>query len=243
MRYWLVMPAAGASLRFGGASRKQYLPLAGHTVIETALRLFVDDTRCQAIALAMSADARADVALLGRLPAKVAPIAGGAQRCDSVLLGLEALAARAAANDWVLVHDAVRPCLSARDLECLLAAGAAHEEGALLAAPVTDTLKQSNAAGASERTVERSALWRALTPQMFRFEPLRAALRAASAAGRAPTDEAQAIEWQGGHPLLVAAQDSNIKITHREDLVLASAVIAARAVEPTREHSQSGERS
>jgi 2-C-methyl-D-erythritol 4-phosphate cytidylyltransferase len=232
MRYWLVMPAAGASRRFGGAGPKQHLPLAGRTVLEVALELFANDARCTGIAVVLSAAALGDAAALARLPAKAVAVAGGAQRCESVHLGLEALAPHAADDDWVLVHDAARPCLSAGDLERLLAAGATQPGGALLAAPVTDTLKQADAAACCERTVERGALWRALTPQMFRFAALRAALRQARAAGRAPTDEAQAMEWQGGRPLLVAALDSNIKITLAEDLVVAAAIFAARAAPP-----------
>ena len=228
MRYWLVMPAAGASLRFGGHGPKQLSSLTGRTVMEMALQPFVADERCQAIALALSASALNDTALRSRLSSKIVAIAGGAQRCDSVQQGLHALASRAAADDWVLVHDAARPCLSQRDLDRLLAAGATHESGALLAAPVIDTLKARDAAGTSERTVDRSTLWRALTPQMFRFDSLRAALHQAQISGRVPTDEAQAMEWQGERPLLVTAMDSNIKITHPEDLLLAAAIFAAR---------------
>ena len=229
MRYWLVMPAAGTSLRFGGGSPKQHAPLAGRTVLELALRLFVDDPRCTAIALALLPAALSDTKLCAVLPAKVLPLAGGAQRCDSVLLGLGALASRAADDDWVLVHDAARPCLSAGDLERLLERGATQSAGALLAAPVTDTLKHADGASGSERTVDRRSLWRALTPQMFRFADLRAALQSAHEAGRVPTDEAQAIEWQGGRPLLVPALNSNIKITTSEDLEVAAAILAARA--------------
>ena len=227
MRYWLVMPAAGASRRFGGPAPKQHMALAGCTVLELALRLFTADTRCRAIALALTAAALADPALRGRLDDKVVPIAGGARRCDSVLLGLRALAPQAVADDWVLVHDAARPCLSAADLERLLSAGATHPVGALLAAPVTDTLKRADAASGYECTVDRSGLWQALTPQMFRFGPLLAALRRACESGRAPTDEAQAMEWQGERPLLIAARDRNIKVTSQQDLMLAAALLAA----------------
>jgi len=229
VQYWLVMPAAGTSLRFGGARPKQYMPLAGRTVLEQALQLFTEDARCAGIVLALSPAAVEDAALRARLAPKVRTVAGGAQRCDSVLQALEAVAAPDL--DWVLVHDAARPILSAPDLERLLAAGARSVHGALLAAPVTDTIKQ--AAGSpdpvSAGTVDRSRLWRALTPQMFRLGALRGALRAARAAGRTPTDEAQAMEWQGAEPLLVAARDSNIKITSREDLAVAAAIYGARA--------------
>jgi 2-C-methyl-D-erythritol 4-phosphate cytidylyltransferase len=227
-RYWLVMPAAGASRRFGGGA-KQHLALAGRTVLELALQLFSDDERCLGIALALTPEALSDASVRNRFAAKVAPILGGARRCDSVLAGLTALGGRAAAEDWVLVHDAARPCLSAGDLERLLQGGAAHPLGALLAAPVTDTLKRADGALGSECTVDRGPLWRALTPQMFRYAPLCAALRSALSAGREPTDEAQAMEWQGGRPLLIAALDSNIKITSRQDLAVAMAILAARS--------------
>jgi 2-C-methyl-D-erythritol 4-phosphate cytidylyltransferase len=228
-RYWLVMPAAGASRRFGEAQPKQHQTLAGSTVLELSLRLFSDDVRCLGIALALAAADLGDSRLRGRWPATLTPVRGGKRRCDSVLAGLEALSGRAQSQDWVLVHDAARPCLSARDLEELLRRGAAHPLGALLATPVTDTLKRADAALGSECTVDRAALWRAQTPQMFRYAPLREALQEALRAGREPTDEAQAMEWQGGRPLLIASQDSNIKITSRQDLALAAAILASRA--------------
>ena len=233
MRYWVVIPAAGAGRRFGGTLPKQHWSLASSTVVEVALRPFVADSRCVAIALALDAQALADKALRARLSAKVLTVAGGAERADSVLGGLEALAGRATApagaSDWVLVHDAARPCLSARDLEHVLLAGAAHPHGALLAVPVADTLKSADASGCSERTVDRAGLWRALTPQMFRLGALQAALRAARESGRTPTDEAQAMEWQGAAALLVEAADGNIKITNREDLAVAEAILAERS--------------
>lgn len=230
--YWVVMAAAGASRRFGEATPKQHQALAGSTVLELALRLFCVDKRCLGIALALSPAALDNELLCSRLPAKATPIRGGARRVDSVLAGLESLSKRAQAQDWVLVHDAARPCLSEADLERLLQAGFAHPLGALLAAPVTDTLKRADATLGSECTVDRTSLWRAQTPQMFRYASLCAALREAGRAGRDPTDEAQAMEWQGGRPLLIAAQDSNIKITNRQDLAVAVAILAARVAEP-----------
>jgi 2-C-methyl-D-erythritol 4-phosphate cytidylyltransferase len=228
MRYWLVMPAAGASQRFGGTRPKQHMALAGRTVLEVALQLFVDDARCTGIVLALDGDAYTDAALRRRLDAKVQTVAGGAQRCESVRLALSALDAQAAADDWVLVHDAARACLSLRDLDRLLEIGAEEAAGALLAVPVSDTLKRADAAQLTERTIERAGLWQALTPQMFRCAPLRAALQDARAAGKTPTDEAQAMEWQGARAKLVAALDSNPKITNPEDLRLAAALCASR---------------
>jgi 2-C-methyl-D-erythritol 4-phosphate cytidylyltransferase len=228
MHYWLVMPAAGASQRFGGTRPKQHMALGARTVLEEALQLFVDDARCAGIALALDSEALADAALRRRLGAKVQTVAGGAQRCESVRLALSSLDSRAAADEWVLVHDAARACLSRRDLDRLLHSGAGESVGALLAVPVSDTIKQVDASLLTERTLDRSALWQALTPQMFRFAPLLAALEGARAAGRTPTDEAQAMEWQGARAKLVAALDSNPKITNPEDLLMAAAIRAAR---------------
>ena len=243
MRYWLVMPAAGAGQRFGADTPKQYAVLEGRTVIEWALAPFVDDPRCaQAVVALAPGDthwtrigtrlaARAGDAGAGRgLPA-LTVAAGGAHRSLSVRSALTALAPRARAEDWVLVHDAARPCLARADLERLLAGLAAHPLGGLLAARAADTLKRGRdtaSGGEVEASVDRAGLWRALTPQMFRYGPLCAALDAAHAAGRFPSDEAQALEWQGGHPALIEASAGNLKITTAADLVLAAAVLRAQ---------------
>jgi 2-C-methyl-D-erythritol 4-phosphate cytidylyltransferase len=233
-RYWLVVPAAGEGRRFGGDLPKQFAPLREGTVLEAALAPFLADRRCAGIVLVLSAARIAGRPPLRAMPSHLVRVAGGSERADSVLAGLEALSAGAlgspvAADEWVLVHDAARPCLSGGDLERLLSEGVLSAEGALLAAPVADTIKQEGAGQRSASTVPRAPLWRALTPQMFRLGPLSTALRAARAAGRLPTDEAEALEWQGMRPLLVAAQDSNIKVTTAEDLGIAQAVLDGRA--------------
>ncbi len=228
MHYWLVIPAAGAGRRFGSAIPKQHMSLAGTTVLEASLQIFLDDERCRGVVLPMAHDDAQRAALVQRLPARVRIVTGGTQRCESVLRGLEALTSSAQDEDWVLVHDAVRPCLSHADLERLLSAGSASRHGALLAAPVADTVKYADDALCSAETVPRERLWRALTPQMFRLHQLRTALMQAQVAGREPTDEAQAIEWLGERPLLVAATHGNIKITTTEDLAIAAAILAAR---------------
>jgi len=231
MRYWLVMPAAGTSQRFGGALAKQYVLLAGRSVLSRSLQIFLADERCAGGAVVLAAENLEEPE--GGIPTgtRLLRVAGGARRCDSVLCGLESLAPRARADDWVLVHDAARPCLSRSDLDQLLAAGQRHPIGALLAARVDDTIKQAapgTHAPQCERTVDRELLWRALTPQMFRYAPLCVALRSAIDSGRAPSDEAQAFEWLGERPLLVPAQFSNLKITLAEDLLVAAALLAAR---------------
>jgi 2-C-methyl-D-erythritol 4-phosphate cytidylyltransferase len=236
MKYFLVMPAAGSGRRFQGDQPKQYAPLLGRTVIEWALAPFLGDPRC-AHAMVVIAEADASwhrvAARLGGERLSATP--GGGERSESVRRGLAALAGRATADDWVLVHDAARPCLDPRDLAELITRVTVREDcGGLLAVPAADTLKQAQllpgtrGEAAVARTIDRSELWRALTPQMFRFGPLSEALDAAHAAGRRPTDEAQALEWQGARPLLVAGAATNLKLTTSEDLKLAEAVLRAR---------------
>jgi 2-C-methyl-D-erythritol 4-phosphate cytidylyltransferase len=231
MRYWLVMPAAGAGRRFGAGAPKQHAPLAGKTVLELALQTFLDDPRCEAIALVVPAAGFDAARQQWQGEARVRLVVGGARRCDSVLAGLDELAGLAGDEATVLVHDAARPCLARADLDRLLAAGAGLADGALLAAPVSDTLKRAGAHGHSEGTVEREGLWRALTPQMAPLGRLRALLGQALARGVAPTDEAQALEWGGARPLLVAALEPNPKITLAGDLPLAEALLTQRMAE------------
>ncbi len=236
MKYWLVMPAAGSGRRFKGDTPKQYAPLLGRTVIEWALAPFLGDPRCvHAVVVIAESDSSwhriAARAGSGRLSATP----GGGERSLSVRRGLAALEGRADRDDWVLVHDAARPCLAPGDLEGLIRRVAEAGVGGLLAVRAADTLKEARAATADAgftvaRTVERTELWRALTPQMFRFGPLCAALDAAHSSGRYPTDEAQALEWRGESPLLVEGVATNLKLTTGEDLALAEAVLRSRGL-------------
>ncbi len=226
MHYWLVMPAAGVGRRFGSERPKQYSPLAGRTVIEWALKPFLDDPQCRGVAVALAADDPwwPSLGLHSQAGVALQRVAGGAERCDSVLRALQALPA--ADDDIVLVHDAARPCLAASDLQALKAVMACGAVAALLAAPLADTLKRAAPAAAEVvETVPRTGLWRALTPQAATVGMLRQALQAAAVAGRQPTDEAQALEWQGLAPVLVEGSAGNIKITTAGDLALAAAVL------------------
>jgi 2-C-methyl-D-erythritol 4-phosphate cytidylyltransferase/2-C-methyl-D-erythritol 2,4-cyclodiphosphate synthase len=218
------MPAAGSGRRFGSAVPKQYLDLGGRKVIEHALAPFLADARCQQILVALDpADSRfSTLALAGH--ARVTVVTGGAQRCDSVRNAVMAI--NAEDGDWVLVHDAARPCLTRADLDALLASLADDPVGGLLAAPLTDTLKRADDSRRVMDTPSRESLWRALTPQMFRLGLLREALRSAHVAGREPTDEAQAVEWLGQATRLVPGRPDNLKVTSPEDLALAAAVLA-----------------
>ncbi len=225
MRYRLVMPAAGSGRRIGGTP-KQYHPLQGRTLIEWSLAPFLSDPRCTGIVVALAAGDVRFAALACASDPRVRTVVGGAERADSVLAGLAAL--DAPEDEWVLVHDAARPCVSSAEIDALLATGAGCEAGALLALPVADTLKRSSAAGEAvivAATASREGLWRALTPQLFPLGLLRRALESAAAAGRRPTDEAQAIEWLGLSPRLVAGSVRNFKVTEPGDLELAAAIL------------------
>jgi 2-C-methyl-D-erythritol 4-phosphate cytidylyltransferase len=224
VHYWLIMPAAGSGRRFGAAVPKQYLPLAGQLVIERALAPFLADARCRQIIVALDPDDSHFQGLPMARDARVRTVAGGALRCESVRNALVAIAGTD--DDWVLVHDAARPCLDRSDVDTLITAVATDPVGGLLAVPLSDTLKRSDDRQRVLDTPSREALWRALTPQMFRLGLLREALRQARAAGRAPTDEAEAVEWYGQRPRLVAGSAGNLKITTAADLQLAVAILA-----------------
>lgn len=199
---------------------KQYLPLAGRTVIEHTLACFAYLPDLVEIVVAISdGDPWWPGLAIGGLP--IRQVRGGAERCHSVLNGLQALAGEAAADDWILVHDAARPCLRQSDLQKLLQSVREDPVGGLLAVPVRDTMKRADHQGRIEETVDRSCLWHALTPQMFRFGLLQQALERALAGGLLVTDEASAVEHAGLHPLLVEGHADNIKITRPEDLPLA----------------------
>ena len=222
-RYWAIVPAAGAGRRMGSAIPKQYLPLAGQPVIAHTLDTLLRHPRLAGVVVAISAgDEWWPEVAAGRVADKpLLVVTGGAERGHSVLNGLEALREQAHPEDWVLVHDAARPCLSGADLDRLLMELADDPVGGLLAVPVQDTLKQADATGRVAATVDRSQLWRALTPQMFRLGLLRDALRDALARGLHVTDEAAAMEAAGFAPRLIEGRADNLKITRPEDLALA----------------------
>ena len=160
---------------------------------------------------------------------KVITATGGGERSHSVRNGLAALSGRAGVEDWVLVHDAARPCVSRQDVDRLLDRVQSHAVGGLLAAPAADTLKRAGESKEIIQTIDRTSLWRALTPQMFRYGRLCEALDRAHGDGRSPTDEAQALEWMGERPIVVEGSTTNLKITSADDLVIAVALMAAHA--------------
>lgn len=223
--FWAVVPAAGKGKRFGGPHPKQYHSLAGRTVIEWALAPLLDEPRIRGIIVALAPDDANWSSLPVKDDERLGTVVGGDERSASVRNALRALSQQAAATDWVLVHDAARPCVAREDLERLMRTAAPDEVGAILAVRVPDTLKRADAAGRVKATVDRKDLWRALTPQMFRLGELADAL-ARTADNGTVTDEAMAMELAGRYPRLVPGDPANIKITDRRDLALAERLLA-----------------
>ena len=220
--FWAVMPAAGVGRRMGSRVPKQYLQLHGRAVIDHAIERMLLHPAMDGLYLALSEDDQWwDETEFAGHPDLVR-VAGGIERCHSVLNALQALRPRARVDDWVLVHDAARPCVRRRDIDHLIGMLRNHDVGGLLGVPVRDTMKRTDSADRVLATVERSHLWHAFTPQMFRFGVLFDALRGALEAGLLVTDEAAAVERAGHRPIMVECQADNIKITRPEDLQLAA---------------------
>ncbi len=231
-KYWCVVPAAGAGRRFGAAKPKQYHDLAGRPLIVRTLERLASHPRVAGLMVVLASDDPwwPGIERIENVP--VATTIGGAERADSVLAGLRALPTSVGASDWVMVHDAARPCLRHEDLSRLLEQGTTHPVGAILATRVRDTVKQEENQEIA-RTVPREHLWRALTPQLFRRgELLEALARTRLENGQkasAPTDDANALEQMGKKPLLVEGYDDNLKITSSIDLALAEWILQRQA--------------
>lgn len=218
-RYHAVVPAAGGGTRLGAEVPKQYLDLGGETMLHRTIEALLAESRLQSVVVVVSPDdERRPVA--GRFDARVRFAAvGGTTRADSVAAGIEQLDADA--DDWVLVHDAARPGLSAMALARLIDEVGDDAVGGLLALPIADTVKRCDDEGRVCATVDRERLWAAQTPQMFRVGVLRQAL---SGERLGITDEASAVERLGLRPLLVRGEPTNFKVTLAEDLAMASAL-------------------
>ncbi len=210
----------------GGELPKQYLPLHGKTVIEHTLERFCTHPRISGIVVATARDDPHWEALQLSCSVDATRVEGGAERCHSVLNALAHLETWAGPDDWVLVHDAARPCVRRQDIDRLMETLADHEVGGLLGIAVRDTMKRSNAEGEVYETVGRDRLWHAVTPQMFRLGALKAAMVRAVDAGVLVTDEAAAMERSGARPQMVPGHADNIKITLAEDLALAAFFLA-----------------
>ena len=227
--FWAVVPAAGVGRRFGGdpcdANKpKQYQALLGKSVAQWTFQRLLSVERIAGCVVALGAE---DTywSEQGVKSPRLSFTTGGAERADTVRLALQSLQGRAHPNDWVLVHDIARPCVRSEDIERLMDELGEHPVGGILAAPMADTVKCVTADRRIEATADRNQLWSALTPQMFRYGLLQQALERALKVGFQPTDEASAVEQLGHQPVVVAGQRDNIKITRREDLAMAEAIL------------------
>jgi 2-C-methyl-D-erythritol 4-phosphate cytidylyltransferase len=224
---WLIVPAAGVGQRMAAACPKQYLRVDSEYILDITLRRLLAALPAAGCIVPLSSTDIWWPSTNASSDGRIATCAGGNERANSVLNALQALAPRAKNEDWVLVHDAARPCVASDDLKRLLKKVGAHSVGGLLASPVTDTLKMASpqAPNTVTSTIDRRHLWRALTPQVFRYGLLRDALQRALNHGIAITDEAAAMEQAGHRPLLVEGRSDNIKITVPADLALAGFIL------------------
>lgn len=219
---WAIVPAAGSGLRMQADRPKQYLDLDGSTVVERTLQRLATHPQIEGIIVAVAENDPwwARVTASTDMPVHVA--VGGSVRADSVLNALIVLATIVADDPWVLVHDAVRPCVRHQDIDHMLDSLINHPVGGILGIPVTDTVKRANTEHQITETVARQGLWRAATPQMFRLNMLKDALYLAKKQQLTVTDEASAIELAGLQAMMVEGHSDNIKITAPQDLALAS---------------------
>lgn len=214
-----VVPAAGVGSRMKADRPKQYLQIHGKTILEHTVEKLLSHPQVSKIVVAVSDDDPYYPELPLNLNPLVIRVSGGTERADSVLSALDYITQQQL-SDWVMVHDAARPCIQLSDIDKLISGAMTHDVGAILAAPVRDTMKRG-VQGQIEHTVDRVDLWHALTPQMFRSKPLRKVLSEALQQGVSITDEASAFEWKGLSPALIAGRSDNFKITQPEDLALA----------------------
>jgi 2-C-methyl-D-erythritol 4-phosphate cytidylyltransferase len=218
--FWALIPAAGVGSRMAADRPKQYLEVAGKTIIEHSLACFLEHPQLLGVVVSLALDDPYWPHLACAAEPRLQRAEGGRERADSVLNGLLRLGELGARDDdWVLVHDAARPNLARSDLDLLLAELAADRVGGLLAVPARDTLKRAGPDGRVRETVDRATIWQAYTPQMFRLGELQRALADALLAGVAITDEASAMEWAGHAPRLIEGRGDNLKVTRPEDLL------------------------
>lgn len=217
--FWAVIPAAGVGARMAADRPKQYLQLGGRSILEHSLGCFLDHPGLKGLVVSLAFDDPFWPSLRCAADPRIARVDGGRERADSVLNALLYLHAQGASDDdWVLVHDAARPNLSREDLDKLLYELADDPVGGLLAVPARDTLKRVDKNGRAVETVDRSLVWQAYTPQMFRLGALHRALADSLVSDATITDESSAMEWAGQAPRLIEGRSDNIKVTRPEDL-------------------------
>jgi len=232
-QYCAIVPAAGVGKRMGANKPKQYLQIANKTLLEWTLQRLITHPNIARIILPVSPDDTYIASLECYRAPWLSIVHGGKERADSVLAGLQALphSTEQNRNEWVLVHDAARPCVTHNDISNLLKLAETGKHGGILASPVRDTMKraQHQSPDLIAHSEERENLWHALTPQFFPKQQLQDALLAALQQGLTITDEASAIEQQKGTVHLVEGLSSNIKVTRPEDLPLAEFYLTSNA--------------
>lgn len=220
--------AAGRASRFGGQIPKQYMPLLGRPVLARSIAALFGAPGIRAVTVVLAPDDQWFGDLVAPAYPRVKTVAGGETRAESVLNGLNAIGDIDPEASWVLVHDAARPCLDPARLAALLDAVRDHQDGAILAMPVSDSLKRADENLAISSDVERAGLWAAQTPQLFPIDRLVAALQKMMDAQSYPGDEASAMQFSGARPRLVRGSADNIKITWPSDIALAEAILGLR---------------
>lgn len=218
---WAVIPAAGIGERVGASIPKQYLKIAGKTILAHAIDPFVKNRRIAGITIALHPhDEYFDALSIKSSSDKIQVMEGGETRAHSVLNALNSIVARMNHGDYVLVHDAARPCLTTHDLNKLIDVCMNHEIGGIIGSRVSDTIKHVEDNNIIA-TINREHVWRAYTPQMFKYDLLRNAIESALKNNVCITDEASAIEYLGHQSCMVEGDASNIKVTTAEDIALA----------------------
>ncbi len=214
---WALVPAAGVGARMASDKPKQYLQVAGKTLIEHTLLSLLDFDGIAGVQLCLSPNDQYWTELDFHHDSLLPIADGGAERANSVLAGLQALSGLAKPDDWIMVHDAARPCVTKQVLEYLIDTVGDHDVGGILAVPLADTIKYSTDK-AIEKTIDRRHLWAAQTPQMFRYALLLECLEKALENKFEITDESSALERSGYQPMIVPSSRSNIKVTYPEDI-------------------------
>lgn len=227
-KVWFVVPAAGAGQRMNADRPKQYLPFLEHTIIEQTLSVLLTVEYVEGVVVAINQEDSYWSSLPISQNPNIQVVHGGAERADSVLAALESLKSVVDDKDWVLVHDAARPCVRSVDIQEMIETLQKSNVGGILAVPASDTLKLSKDQQTITKSVDRSAIWQAQTPQMFRYGMLYQALKQCSEKGLVITDESSAIEQLGYQPELIQGREENIKITRADDLWLAEQIVKRR---------------
>lgn len=224
LKYWAIIPAAGRGLRMGAKKPKQYLTIAGKTILEHSAEPLLNNDKISKVIIAIAPqDSYFRTLPIAKHP-KVIVAEGGNERCHTVFNALEALQTYAYDDDWVLVHDAARPLLSKQDVNTLMLELEGEKAGGLLGVPIHATIKRVNDQQEVLETVSRRQLWRAFTPQMFRFGLLYQALTA-TLPDNPTSDSAKAMEQMGHCIKMIEGRSDNIKITRPSDMLIAEQIL------------------